>query len=841
MTKTTISSKAQQRLDNPLLQKDFTTKPNEKLRIRITANSKNLTTSARALLCRIIFFDATSKPIEENYDGAFFSAIYGNYLYIPSTTGSEKGEWLKRTITVPKSARTVRLIILEGESKIDHLRPLKDIECISGNLPLLETSLPITSQLPNKLSLYFTKRIDARNAGLVSIVYFDQDENEIQGPHLNLAYSARYGYFKYIHRTGDANTFDLCLLPPKSAISMQLRVYGLQSTINFEFKRSPKLEIYPIYANLMRSESWQRISPHETIRLAVPPNHISGEVYELSLQYVAYCENETFEVLIQAGSDKCTSDDATPFNCHEKAISLSDTSNKQHKENLNIYVPENATFIDLTFRLTHFDTVLLKKDINLNKIATKFNFAYSQPKSQFGEEVLLEISSLWKPLLLVSIPSGEKSYVTSPNVEILITFYDASQAPLSIDLAPHKSVFGHIFQINTSTLKLSPGTGSVSAEMSDSIITSVALFHPPETCCHLGIKILDSADVTTSNVQLKFSQFHTLIPERVTDDSYDVILTDTELPATATRSLLACLTNKFPNAPAVLNQALQTYRRLGDLAEPTKLSTHILNNIRNAATRNQARLFLAELESLSPTWSPSTNVAKTTSQHTSNVIARLLGTHTSEQDQTPDFYTCDEEVKFFFITPLGYPGLGKTGYPWEKENRSDTTRYRLNCVSPENLATVPMTIQIEFSALLSAQILQTEHTDIIHATIQSTDYHTAIIALTLSKALDLPLVLEFIDNLLFEDPKQQEHTERSLKVLLQLCRCAQEAAAIIVASDKKSHYLLKQGIKSEKIFTSPFTESKKQSLRTEKHKKPDNTAKTYNDVYHYVQNKLVND
>ncbi|PJX20550.1 hypothetical protein CAP48_19335 [Advenella sp. S44] len=611
MKKTTISCKAQQRLDNPLLQKDFITKPNEKLRIRITANSKDLTTSARALLCRILFLDATSKPIEENYDGAFFSPIYGNFLYIPSTTGSEKGEWLKRTITVPKLARTVRLIILEGESKIDHLKPLKSIECISGNLPLLETRLPITSQLPNKLTLYFTKKIDTRNAGLISIVYLDQDENEIQGPHLNLAYSARYGYFKYIHRTGDANVFELCLLPPKSATSMQLRVYGLESAINFEFKRSPKIEVYPIYTNLMDSHSWQRISPQETIRIAVPPGHIGGEVYELPLQYVAYCDNETFEVLTRTGSDKRSSDGTTLFNFHEKSISLSDTGNKRHKEKLNIYVPENANYLDLTFGLSQFDTVFLKIANTLKKITKNFTFAHSQPRARFDDEVLLEISPLWKSLLQVSTPREAKPYVASPNVETLITFYDASHTPLSIDLAPHNSVFGHIFQIDSFTLILSPDTESVATEISESIITSVALFQPPETCRHLGIKILNSADVTISNVQLKFSQFHVLIPERVTQDSYDVILTDTELPSTATRSLLACLTKKFPNAPAVLNQALQTYCRLGDLAEPTKLSTHILNNIRNAALRNQARLFLSELESLSPTWSPSTNVATT--------------------------------------------------------------------------------------------------------------------------------------------------------------------------------------------------------------------------------------
>lgn len=840
MTKTIISSKVQQRLNNPLAQKDFIIKPNEKLRIRITAKSKNLTTSARALLCRILFFDATSQPIDENYHGAFFSPIYGNYLYIPSITGSEKGEWLKRTITAPKHAHTARLIVLEGESTVDHLETLKDIECISGNLPLLETELPVTPSLPNKLSLYFAKKIDTRNAALISIAYFDQNENEIQGPHLNLAFSTRYGYFKYIHRTNGANIFELCLLAPSSATSMRLRVYGLQNTIDIEFKRSPKLEVYSIYKKLSCSDNWQRVSPQETIRLTIPTTHISGEAYKLPLQYVANCENEKFEILSQTGNNQPSSDNTSPFNSRESSFLLSDTSNKSSAENLIIYLPANTTYVDLTFKLSQFDTVFLKKNIALNKITDNFNVVYRQPKSHFDDEVFFDIAPLWKPLLVVSIPNTERPTVTSAKVDSIVTFYDASYRPLLIDLALHKSIFGEIFQVDASTLKLSPEMGFSTTEIPESMTISVALLELPEKCRYLGIKILNSPDTTISNVQLKLSKFHTLMPERVTENSYEVILTDTELPSATTRSLLTCLTKKYPNAPAVLDQALQIYCRLGDIEEPAQLCIHILNDVKNAALRNKARLFLSELESMNPAWSPSINVSttkQTKTRRANRIIARLLGTQILEQGLPSDFHIQNEVGETFFITPLGYASLGKTGYPWEKVICNNVSHYLLNCITQEDLATVPTTIQIEFSTLLSAQILQIEETTIIHATVLSNDYRTALIALTLSKALALPLVLEFMDNILFDAIQQQEPTEHTMNAHRQLCRCAKEADAIIITSTKNLHFLHEQGINFEKIFINPFMKLAKQSTREILPGKQGSSAKTYNDIYHYAQKK----
>ncbi|RZT94256.1 hypothetical protein EV681_2674 [Advenella incenata] len=842
-----MNTRAQQRLDNPLASKEFSVCQGDRLRIRVTAISKKAISSQRGLLCRILFFDEKSELIRSNYEGTFSSAVYGQFIYIASTATSKCGDWAKRAIVAPPLAEKVRLVILEGEARLDEIEKITDIQCVSGHLPILESKLPIAEQLPTKLTLRFTEKVLDKDTVLLSVSYLDEDECEIAGPYSGFAFSRRYGYFKYIHRTFLSNIFEICLYAPARTRFVQIRVHPIKGGSTIDCVGSPKLEVYLSYKRAVNDVSWRRIHDSEMIELPLPYNKEQVKICKLLLTYIAHSKDNAtgFECRFLCERRQPVIN-ASPSGVSGSFQYLSSTDNKINSHAVNFFVPASAKYVQLHFRVSNNSVLYLHSDVDLRRNTDKSSHRYVLARSVGSQSLNLELNELWSSLLVLSIRSGTNSSEHSCG-EASLSFYDSNGGLVPVSFEDQKVIFGQISQFNESTCRLFLCLDNIN-KTKDKTTRFIAQLTPPRKAVRLTINVNIQANDSQIKISAKISAFDQLIVPRLVSDSYRLIEHNKNMPEYAVKALLKGLVAEFPQDPSMLGFAMNKYYELGDLGAANNVASHILNDVSPAALRYQARLISSEVNLLRNSFvSARENFTyqekNLVREYSDNLtIALLIGGGILDSSTLDPFSYLSarypsrvlSQKKGLVITPLGFPGRGETGDPWEVRSSNGFKHYLLNCISSTDLVTITKVNQIDFSVLLCREILKIERPTVIHCVIRGEDYCTVTVALAVARSLSVPLVLEFLDTYISDGASEQNDGSKIADAIVtRQFVCAAAADVIITKSEGLKRCLSSNEIDSEKIFVIPALELNGSTVSP-----PDSQRNEYQEVYLQAYNYL---
>src|SRR5690606_16364889 len=126
--------------------------------------------------------------------------------------------------------------------------------------------------------------------------------------------------------------------------------------------------------------------------------------------------------------------------------------------------------------------------------------------------------------------------------------------------------------------------------------------------------------------------------------------------------------------------------------------------------------------------------------------------------------------------------------------------YYLNCLSVEQLQTIPVTSQLNFSAVLASDILAQEGVELIHVQEGERVYDLALVGLALARELRIPLVYQKFSHFDGAVYTSSSHQPLSQARAMREFQCMIDADAVIVSSEVQRACLVNGGISVDKAF-----------------------------------------
>ncbi|WP_146908295.1 glycosyltransferase family 4 protein [Arenimonas daejeonensis] len=270
----------------------------------------------------------------------------------------------------------------------------------------------------------------------------------------------------------------------------------------------------------------------------------------------------------------------------------------------------------------------------------------------------------------------------------------------------------------------------------------------------------------------------------------------------------------------VMMAAMDSFRRLGDVDRLEAMAARGVS-VQGAAAgklRMKSKHMLALVRELDTNWLPDVGGIPPLAPAPRPASAGLRVAHlfktTLPHENSGGAIRCLNIVKHqqrigmrpIAITPLGYPERGLSGAPWERDDVEGIPHFRLNGLSRADVRSVPVTRQLDFTALLTAQLLRSEGVDLIQASSGYRGYEQALVGLAVARRLGVPFV--------YEVRSYHEHTWRPMaewvmdkqmtrRRMAQEDRCMREADAVVTICETMKEGLVARGIPADKVFVVP--------------------------------------
>lgn len=435
------------------------------------------------------------------------------------------------------------------------------------------------------------------------------------------------------------------------------------------------------------------------------------------------------------------------------------------------------------------------------------------PKISHSEEY--EILPFWQ--ITYSVELLRKIDMPESDFSVLVSFLDSKGNALETQASANKSVAGGMLAVESTQIGLTLSAVSQPCEY-DGYQKGIACIQsiPPSTAVTMRIVIHNYGALHPIWVSQRFRIFESLIESRLTAHSGSDICRCESLPLALAKLSLARIEEKFPDKASVYEDGLQFYSEHGLICELNTYANQILNRFQDVNLLSKARHALAIALDLNPAWKPvvgksnahvRTGCVKQKQKKVVHLLQPVDGSAvTSYVPQAIDVIAKQgsaAEYSACVITPLGYPARGNSGNIWEASETESIRYYHLNCISYEDLRTVPLTTQLNFMALLVKQILIEENADIIHAHEGTRGYDLALVGLALSDAMQLPLVYERRLSIVPQPKQLCSGQTLGLARLEQEYRCLREAHAVIISFGVLQECVQECEIDSDKIFLLP--------------------------------------
>ncbi|AFK64264.1 hypothetical protein TKWG_23335 [Advenella kashmirensis WT001] len=424
-----------------------------------------------------------------------------------------------------------------------------------------------------------------------------------------------------------------------------------------------------------------------------------------------------------------------------------------------------------------------------------------------------EVLPFWRSLF--SFDVLRKKALKQDGIRIEIRFLGRDANPLEVNSVVSSSIVGMVDAAGKDVLVVTPVAQKCEYQDYERLIALIQLV-PPGAAVSAVVTLANDDEIYSVRVSQRIFAFETLIESRLAADSGALIVQAAKLPDDLGQLSFAKLAEKRPDDFAVFDATLEYYLARGNIKKITATANNILNRFQDASLCMKARNALALVKETMPSWRPCVSriergpETRKKDEFQPKVGHLLRYIDIENNDTTSDLgwdlvsiqKTLDGNWPFV-VLPLGYPEKGEQGLPWERRVHENIACYYLNCLSVEQLQPIPVTAQLNFAAVLAADIFANEGAELIHVQEGERGYDLALVGLAIASAMRIPLVYQKLDAGVnatsFSAPTHslsQARTKRDHQCML-------DADAIIVTSEAQRSSLADIGIAAEKMFVWP--------------------------------------
>lgn len=788
---------------------------------RVDARDDEASVGTRALVAQVRFLDASGAEIPGVAPGCSVSERYGAFIYLPTVTAGADLPWAEAVVGAPEGSVAVRLHIRRWKSS-PALVIADGLELADErSLALFSETLDVQGGVPYKLELTLTDGAKVERAAVLAFEFLDADGNLLPGPHAGTSQSPRFGAYRYAGTSEDGiGTTILHLASPERATHLAVRGYRWHGSKALKLASPISLTAETVEGVDM--SRWRMVpASGAEFDLPVPPGQAG--LATVSLGYLSSLEAtrsaaEISLVFLDAQSQPIVAEEDTPQAAFTGTSVLMGSKQVATRE-LLVWRPEQAVSARIAVKPTDAPgTLFVDRHPGFHQISTGLPLAAIDEVVAPGQRCdrRVRIFRAWQSLIGVTVlrtnsPTGEAP-------EICLFFGDANGKTvepkgciLDNGGTKHRQAGKAMF------ISLTPEpTGHAGLDGFGGKVR----FRTPAGATTAVLRITNGSGDADLVTRLSVLATDTLVESEVTPVTTADLQALEDYSPEAARLTLNRILAKHGNDNAVMAAAMDSFRRLGDVDQLEAIASRAAS-VQGAAAgklRMKAKHMLSLVRELDTHWLPDVGGVLPLAQNerppgTGLRVAHLFKT-TVPYENTGGAIRCKNIVKFqkrigmapIVVSPLAYPGRGGSGAPWECEDVDGIPHFRLNGLSREDARTVPVTRQLDFTALLSAHLLRQQGVDLIQASSGYRGYEQALVGLAVARRLGVPFV--------YEVRSYHEHTWRQMvdwvmyhemtrRRMEQENRCMREADAVVTICETMKEGLVARGIAAEKIFVVP--------------------------------------
>lgn len=794
----------------------------EEYRLRLPAQDSPEKAGPRALVAKIQFFNSSGAAIDGPYKGCFESGKFGQYLYLPTLEVAADVPWSEQSVRAPEAAATIAVSVHRWRAS-PGLKVAGELQVRGAHQPLLESEHAVAGGFPLRVYVGLADGKHSDRAAVVQVRFLDAAGSEMPGPYAGCNRSERFGEFTYVS-TPRESAAEICLVlaAPIGAQRVRLTGHRWKGTAALSL-RDPVRVVADVPQGLENTDEWIPVGPEGCTLPVSMPDGVAGRFALLQGEYVAQLDDDeapairlVCEFLDADGSPIFDAGDAGGGVLAERLRVLGSTAEARPYACF-IRCPAGA----VSARLRAYPgegarRVALHRHVSLAPLEPLHNTSRMDASAGAAQRLEVRRPAFAEWRLRLTFEGLRKVDPHNRDVELCIFFGDRKVRTLPL--------VGTDTKVQTGTLRT---TGK-----------SLYLKPRPEASGNRGVERLRGSmqilpPVGTESVVVRLTNTSgSEIPHRCLIEPCDQLAED-RLSATsasqglrleeaspdAARVMTERLLDLYPEDAAALGGAIDVYRRLGAATQMASVASRALALPKGPGKlRHKARHILASLEEQDPQWSiriPGNwgGQQRERRQGSPLRVAHLFKTSVPYEN-TGGAIRCMNMVKFqkqagmdpMVVTPLGYPGVNISGEPWECDDIEGVPHFRLNGIQRDDLRTIPSTRQLEYGALLTANLLREQGVDLVQASSGYRGYEQALVGLAVARKLGVPFV--------YEVRSYHEHTWRPMaewvleseftkRRMAQEDRCMHEADAVVTICETMKKGLVARGIPEEKVFVVP--------------------------------------
>lgn len=796
-------------------------------RVQLPAIDSAQAAGARALVARVRFLDSAGSEIDGAYKGCFASERFGQFIYLSTTVDSAPDRWSEQRMLAPADAVSLRVDVYawKASPELSIVGPLRvaPVQVQSRDDALFERQYELNGGLEHHLFMALSDPQHSDRAAVLQIRYMDEAGFELPGPYDGCSDSERFGQYVYVGTPKPgASEVRIAVQPPDAAVRLAVKAYRWKGSRALKLAREPRLQC-GIPLGTQATRNWRKVEAEGLVQDVALPAEASGQsVLIEGLYFVRHpradasalrmvCEfldGDDRPLLGRPGEDAGILADpahalgrtveAQPFKC------LAWCPPGAVSARLRFYPEDGAAnpLVSQNVTVAPLGTIG-GADRLTNRLAASGSL-----------RMKAEVFPEWR--LRISFEGLVSFEPRLEDIELGISFMDANERAIALTGIDTKVNAGTLRRVgDTLYLKLEPAASDVSAI---AWLRGVLQMLPPVNANKVVITLTN-----TSDSEIPFAcgvePCDALAESRLEPDSAYSAMRVEPHSREAAQTMVDLLLEKHPDHTSVLAGSLDVYRRLGEATRLEIIASRALTSPKSSGKlRHKARHILASLQEQDPHWRidvPGAWQGQPERQREGQAlrVAHLFKT-TVPYENTGGAIRCLNIVKFqkqigmspLVVSPLGYPGRNITGEPWTIEDVAGVPHYRLSGISRDDLRTIPSTAQLEYTALLTANLLREQGVDLVQASSGYRGYEQALVGSAVARKLDVPFV--------YEVRSYHEHTWRPMaewvlqaeftqRRMAQENRCMCEADAVVTICETMKQGLVERGIDERKIFVVP--------------------------------------
>jgi glycosyltransferase involved in cell wall biosynthesis len=790
--------------------------------LRADARDDQASAGSRALVAQVRFLDASGAEIPGVAPGCSVSERFGAFVYLPSVPPGAALPWAEAAVGAPEGASTVRLAIHRWKASPALTLSENGVELADErSLALFTETLEVKSGFPYQLELTIKDEGKVDRAAVVSLEFQDAAGNVLPGPHRGTNQSPRFGAYLYAGTAADGlGTSVVHIASPERAARLVVRGHRWHGGKTLALAGPISLVSEGIEG--MDNARWSLVpSAGVELELPLPPGPAGLATVRLgclsSLETVQAVAEATLSFLDASGRP-IVAEEGTVAAAFSAATTLQGGKEPIVREFL-AWRPEQASRVRIAVKPTDAQgSLFVERQAGFHPLSCQLPLARVDQVVAPGQrsEQRVRVFNAWQSVLAIKALRTRAPDIEAP--EVCLFFGDAQGKTLEpkgciLDNAGAKQrQAGKAIFVSL----LPEPTGEAGLEG----FAATVRFRAPAGATTVVIRVTNPSSQADLVTRLNVLATDTLVDSEVSPAMAADLQALEESSPEAARLTLDQLLALHADDQAVMVAAMDAFRRLGDVGRLEAIASRAAS-VQGAAAgklRLKAKHMLALVRELDTHWLPDVGGIEAAPARPRSADAGLRVAHlfktTVPYENTGGAIRCMNIVKFqqrigmapIVVSPLGYPGRGGSGAPWEREDVEGIPHFRLNGLSRDDVRSVPVTRQLDFTALLTAHLLNQEGVDLIQASSGYRGYEQALVGLAVARRLGVPFV--------YEVRSYHEHTWRPMvdwvmdremtqRRMAQENRCMREADAVVTICETMKEGLVARGIPAEKIFVVP--------------------------------------